>query len=687
MNNQNPFTEEGRTRLRNFSRRLIGYLVLAMILGAFAGFGWFRLRTRANMAPLQKLYLTQYFLGSVKAAASARMSSKYKLLTYQVPDSSGKITTVGVTDSQARPVRDSNGRPLRNESGYVFEWNGEAGRAIAWRKMKVNDQQMVDLFQEHNYEGESFFGLLIPSFITSLIVFVIGAVGLVVFDQRLNKKYEEGHLVRGTRLLQPEKFKIQGESPGLGIPSLGRKRNWLSALWREKEPIYWLRVPREEEAAHTTILGDTGTGKSQLIHLFLWQIAQRWPQEACIVYDPAGEFVSSHFRADRGDVILNPLDSRCPYWNLAAEVRLKTDHEMIAESFFPGDPHTNPFFTKATRSIFSRLLEFRPSPDELVKWLINKEEIDKRVDKTELAHLIEREAPQQRGGVLGTLSEAGNKLKLLPREVECSGNILLSDWATKRRGWIFVTSTQDTRSQLRPLHAVFLDLLMKRLMACDPSWGREHPCWVIVDEAHALGKMNALYGVLTEGRKHGVKAIIGTQNPEQFREHYGSNSATMLAASVLKIVFRINEPGSAKWASDLVGDDEREKPRTGVTASVSDQGRDSMNYSSYTERRPVVSREEIMALPKLHGFWKYQGTVVPFRFEARAWPAHAERFTPRQTMLAETAALPEDASAPQRKYRFVSKAKGKNAGAIAPAGSGATDEKRRDSAIGGDLEV
>src|SRR5262245_11774075 len=118
MNSRNPFTEEGRTRLRNFWRRLIGYLAIGMLLGALAGFAFFRLWTRANMAPLQRLYLTQYFLGSVKGLVSERASSKYKLLTYEAPDSNGRTRAVGVTDAQARPTRDQNGRPIRNERGY-----------------------------------------------------------------------------------------------------------------------------------------------------------------------------------------------------------------------------------------------------------------------------------------------------------------------------------------------------------------------------------------------------------------------------------------------------------------------------------------------------------------------------------------------------------------------------------------
>jgi hypothetical protein len=62
---------------------------------------------------------------------------------------------------------------------------------------------------------------------------------------------------------------------------------------------------------------------------------------------------------------------------------------------------------------------------------------------------------------------------------------------------------------------------------------------------------------------------------------------------------------------------------------VQANGRDSINYSTFTERRSVVSKEQIMALPNLHGYWKYGDAVVPFRIEPKDRPKVAKSFIQR----------------------------------------------------------
>lgn len=414
---------------------------------------------------------------------------------------------------------------------------------------------------------------------------------------------------------------------------------------------YMLRVPRAEENEGLLLLGDPGTGKSQIIHQLLEQIAQRRPPEAVVCYDPAGEFIESHFDPS-ADIVLNPLDARSPYWSPTMEVNYETtstsatDRHLVAESFFPDREHgapTTQFFLKAARSIFARMLELKPTAERIVECLKDEKLIDEIVAGTEHAHLINEGAKGQRGGVLATLSEIGEALKLLPSPDQCAGELSITEWARRRRGWIFITSTQDTRDALRTLQAAWINILMKRLLAVAPQWGRQNPCWVVVDEVHSLKRLPALSTTIVEGRKFGLKTVLGTQNKAQFEEHYGRGAATMLSAPHVKVLFRCNEPESARWVAEMIGEEEKERPRIGTTATVQSNGRDSINYSTVTERRFVVSKEQIMALPNLRGYWKYSDSVVRFRIKPVDRPRVALAFMPR---TAQSVTQPEEPARP-----------------------------------------
>lgn len=123
--------------------------------------------------------------------------------------------------------------------------------------------------------------------------------------------------------------------------------------------------------------------------------------------------------------------------------------------------------------------------------------IDQCVAGTEHAHLISRGAKGQRGGVLATLSEVGETFKLLPSAEECNKRgLFLKNWARRRRGRLFITSSHTTREPLRRLDAALLNILLGYLLGESYALSGERPCWVIIDEVHALKHLPILKSAL-----------------------------------------------------------------------------------------------------------------------------------------------------------------------------------------------
>ena len=226
------------------------------------------------------------------------------------------------------------------------------------------------------------------------------------------------------------------------------------------------------ESSHFLIMGDSGTGKSALIRQMLTQIEARG--ETAIVYDPALEYTPQFYTPERGDAILNPLDARSPYWTPADEWRHEAETLTLATSLFPDRHHENAFFTEAPRRIFAHLLTLRPTPEQLAWWLCHEDEIDRRLAGTAYAAMIDRQAPAQRSGVLASLNMVADTLKLLPAERDTSRRWSAAAWANAwPHGWLFLTSTPETRPRLVPLTSLWLDTLVLRLM--NQGQPRPHP--------------------------------------------------------------------------------------------------------------------------------------------------------------------------------------------------------------------
>jgi hypothetical protein len=330
--------------------------------------------------------------------------------------------------------------------------------------------------------------------------------------------------------------------------------------------------------------------------------------ECAIVYDPACEFIKQFYDERRGDIVLNPLDARMPYWSPSGELRRRAEAKAIAVSMFQPEGITNKFFVEAPQKIFAHLLTFLPTPDQLVTWMSNEEEIDKRVRRTEYWALIDKRAPHQRTGVLGSLNMCADSFRLLPRQEETTSTWTATKWAEERRGWIFITSRPTLREALRPLISLWIDLLVLRLLN-EPDPGQK-PVWFVIDELASLQRLPQLHTAITENRKSQNPVVLGFQGRSQMEARYGEDAEAMLSQPATKIFLRTSEPRAAKWVSEAIGEVEVERLRE----THYDGSRAGRNFALDRQVEPLVLPSEISGLPDLRAFLKYGNHVARFSF-------------------------------------------------------------------------
>jgi type IV secretory pathway TraG/TraD family ATPase VirD4 len=582
------------------------WFISVTLVAVAAGVAIWFYRQHVVWTPLQQFYLSAYARSALASSLGIR-TGRYRVLSI-------------VNRRGARLAIDEEVVAARTETGETTFVLSDLAVAVktgqlAWRDVSYNHAALHEQLREWIYGGQALTDLARPSLIGVLAALAVGLVLAIPKDLARARARRHGRRLKGPELVSARRFIRRTGAEGVAFL---QERAFVGRLFGFQSAV---AIPRSIESSHMLIMGDSGTGKSALIRQLLCQLEARG--DTAIVYDPALEYTPQFYTPERGDVILNPLDARSPSWSPGDELRHDAEALTLATSLFPDRANENPFFVEGPRRIFAHLLTFRPTAEELASWLCRDEELDRLVAGTPYASIIDRQAPPQRSGVLASLNMVADVLKLLPLRSQASSQWNALAWARERQGWLFLTSTPETRTRLVPLTSLWLDMLVLRLMNRGQPGHR--PVWFVLDELASLQRLPQLHTAVTENRKSNNPVVLGFQGRSQLETRYGHDAEAMLSQPATKIFLRTSEPHAAKWISETIGEVEIERLRE----SRSNGKWGQQSYGLERQVEPLVMPSEISGLPSLRGYLKLENLVVRLHFPYLDLPARCPAFIER----------------------------------------------------------
>jgi len=409
-------------------------------------------------------------------------------------------------------------------------------------------------------------------------------------------------------------------------------------------------IPREVLPVHFGFGGDSGTGKSQALFRVI-----NWAKNTCgekgFVVDKTGEFVQHFFDPDR-DIILSPFDDRSVGWTPFNEGTELFDCERMAKSFIPMKAESmsgNEHWPEASLTVLSWLLlklheTGRTQVDDLIKVLGESEKriekdllgrptivvekaINKLLSDTPAQIVIDEDAPEHAISVIGTLLPKIRSLFYL-RGLENRPQFSIRDWAadSSDKRWVFIRVTEDQLDAVNPVVTAWIDTLIKSVISLEKS--SERVIWGVIDELQSFERINSLKKGTQEGRKYGLRMLLGYASISELQDVYGEKVFKGIVSMLgTKLVYRTTEPEAADWNSKVLLEEDVIMEREGISFGAND----NLNASDDRKEQALVTRSEIQTLPNFHAYLRLAGDwpTTRIEFKYKAWPDVATPFVRR----------------------------------------------------------
>lgn len=382
-------------------------------------------------------------------------------------------------------------------------------------------------------------------------------------------------------------------------------------------------IVKNTEVQHILLTGTTGTGKSVCMKELMDQV--RAKGQRAIVYDIEGSFIPTYYRPGI-DTILNPLDPRCPAWNIWQECQDTADFESVASSLMPLHlAGSDPFWIHSARTIFASLAssldkDNKKLNQELLKPLFseNLAGLGELLAGTPAESLISEKNEKTALSIKATLSTYCKALMYL-KDDTLGPLFSIRRWveADKGDGWLFIASNAQKIDALKPLISVWLDVAAKSILSLPQSQQRR--LWFFIDELPSLHRLPSLVNTLSRCRKYGGCFVAAIQDVHQLHSVYGRDEAETLSALFnTNLCYRTKSPDSAYWMSKVMGSREIIEKKEGYSYGANDM-RDGVSINQERRKDTLVTESEFVQLGDLEAYLRLPGDwpVAKVKFQVK----------------------------------------------------------------------
>ncbi|WP_440994573.1 type IV secretion system DNA-binding domain-containing protein, partial [Cysteiniphilum litorale] len=334
-----------------------------------------------------------------------------------------------------------------------------------------------------------------------------------VLTRRTKAKYSGETLVRGARV---ESTKV--------VNKILKAENRLSPLKIGQQHLVY-----ESEVKHIVLHGTTGTGKTVIVKDLLHQIRPR--HHRAVILDDGGAYTQAFYDESRGDVILNPFDTRCPNWNAWDECVETIDYDNFAAALIPDEADKDKFWVQSARNLLSSLMQEmkkrgQTSYESLLQHCLNfpLEKLQEVLKDTPAEQLVDGDIAKTAITIRAIITNHVKALRFLPQE-SSRAKFSFRDWVMNEHkgACVFVVIRDKDVQAIRSLISLWIGLLTTHVKSLERSHQRR--IWLILDELMKLNRLTSLPDTLATGRNYGLSCILGIQNKAQLRSTYGRDEA------------------------------------------------------------------------------------------------------------------------------------------------------------------